>query len=64
VNRCVEFARPIGCGLQVQWVLYAVATNSAVVVSISYWSFIIIFVNNGTPTGDADFSTRLQSALV
>jgi len=44
---CAEFSKPIGCGLRVQWILYAIATNSALVVSISFWSFVIIFVNNG-----------------
>jgi len=43
---CIEFPKPIGYGLRVQWILYSIATNSAVVVSISFWSFIIIFVNN------------------
>jgi len=37
------------------WILYTIATNSAVVVSISFWSFVIIYVKNGKLSHIYDF---------
>lgn len=37
----------IGGGLAAQWILYNVATNASIVVSISYWAFVAIIDGSG-----------------
>jgi hypothetical protein len=55
----MDYPKPIGWGLRLQWVVYNIASNSSLVVSISYWAFILIFVNNDL----SDFMTTPMSQL-
>ena len=38
----LEFPSPIPIGLSIQWVMYNIAYNSAVVVSFGYWSYVML----------------------
>lgn len=40
-------AQPIGAGLGMQWVVYTIACNTSIVVSISYWAFVVIIDESG-----------------
>lgn len=39
--------KPIGGGLAAQWVVYNIASNTSIVVSISYWAFVVIIDGSG-----------------